>query len=216
MGFFGMGWQEILIIGIAAMVIFGPDRLPELASQAGKALRDLRRMTQDMQGEFERETGVSVRDLKKQVDKEIAGVKSELTGASTTIQNEVTSAKKTVQGASSAASRSTAKSTGSAAATTGSRSTVTAAKSGSSGNVAESSETAPVASKADPLAGVSLLDNVGETPVVRKPAASGVSAAASIRPAAPISSNGSPSSDREQAIQRARSRRLNAGYNQNR
>ncbi len=49
---FGIGPQEIVMIVIAALVIFGPQRLPEIAAQAGKALRDFRRMKDELTGEL--------------------------------------------------------------------------------------------------------------------------------------------------------------------
>lgn len=36
---FGLGWPEVAIIAIAALVIFGPKKIPELGSALGKTLR---------------------------------------------------------------------------------------------------------------------------------------------------------------------------------
>jgi sec-independent protein translocase protein TatA len=36
---FGLGWPEVAIIGIAALVIFGPKKIPEIGSALGKTLR---------------------------------------------------------------------------------------------------------------------------------------------------------------------------------
>jgi sec-independent protein translocase protein TatA len=36
---FGLGWPEVGIIAIAAVLIFGPKRIPELGSALGKTLR---------------------------------------------------------------------------------------------------------------------------------------------------------------------------------
>ncbi len=36
---FGLGWPEIAIIAIVAIVIFGPKRIPELGNALGKTLR---------------------------------------------------------------------------------------------------------------------------------------------------------------------------------
>ncbi len=36
---FGLGWPEIGVIAIAAILIFGPKRIPELGSALGKTLR---------------------------------------------------------------------------------------------------------------------------------------------------------------------------------
>lgn len=36
---FGLGWPEVAIIGIIALVIFGPKKIPEMGSALGKTLR---------------------------------------------------------------------------------------------------------------------------------------------------------------------------------
>lgn len=36
---FGLGWPEIAIIAIVAIVIFGPKRIPEVGKALGKTLR---------------------------------------------------------------------------------------------------------------------------------------------------------------------------------
>jgi sec-independent protein translocase protein TatA len=36
---FGLGWPEVAIIAIAAIIIFGPKKIPELGSALGKTLR---------------------------------------------------------------------------------------------------------------------------------------------------------------------------------
>ena len=38
-GMFGLGWPEVAIIGIIALVIFGPKKIPEMGSALGKTLR---------------------------------------------------------------------------------------------------------------------------------------------------------------------------------
>ncbi|TYB56756.1 Sec-independent protein translocase subunit TatB [Nonomuraea sp. PA05] len=41
---FGLGWMEIGALIVIALLVFGPERLPQAAAQAGKTLRNLRRM----------------------------------------------------------------------------------------------------------------------------------------------------------------------------
>jgi sec-independent protein translocase protein TatA len=36
---FGLGWPEVAIIAVVAIVIFGPKKLPELGNALGKTLR---------------------------------------------------------------------------------------------------------------------------------------------------------------------------------
>ncbi len=51
---FGIGPQELILILVGALIIFGPQRLPEIAAQIGKTIRDVRRMSDDLTGEFQR------------------------------------------------------------------------------------------------------------------------------------------------------------------
>ena len=37
---------KILILAVIALVVFGPDQLPKMAAQAGRALRDVRRLAE--------------------------------------------------------------------------------------------------------------------------------------------------------------------------
>ncbi|MFV0534896.1 MAG: sec-independent translocase [Cumulibacter sp.] len=40
--FSSLGWQEIVVLVLVALFIFGPDRLPGAAKQAGSALKSLK------------------------------------------------------------------------------------------------------------------------------------------------------------------------------
>ncbi len=42
--FFDLSIGKILVLAVIALVVFGPDQLPKLAAQAGRTLRELRRM----------------------------------------------------------------------------------------------------------------------------------------------------------------------------
>lgn len=45
---FGLGIWEIALIGIVALLVLGPDKLPDAARSLGKALNDFRRAGEDM------------------------------------------------------------------------------------------------------------------------------------------------------------------------
>lgn len=59
----GMGWPELLVVGIVAVFVFGPDRLPELARQAGSFLRTVRRMVDSAKNDLAQELGPEFKDL---------------------------------------------------------------------------------------------------------------------------------------------------------
>jgi sec-independent protein translocase protein TatB len=52
---FGLSFGEIAIIAVLALLLLGPERLPEAAKTIGKGLRDFRRATEDLKGQIETE-----------------------------------------------------------------------------------------------------------------------------------------------------------------
>jgi len=61
---FGMGWPELLVIGIVAVFVFGPDRLPDLARQAGRFVRTARQMMDNARNDLSRELGDDFTELR--------------------------------------------------------------------------------------------------------------------------------------------------------
>ena len=59
--FDNLGWAEILILLVLALFVFGPERLPGIAADAGRSLRKARlyvkRMTDDIQSDLGPELG---------------------------------------------------------------------------------------------------------------------------------------------------------------
>ena len=47
-----IGPLEILTVAVLALVVFGPQRLPEIARNIGKAINEVRRMTSEMKSEL--------------------------------------------------------------------------------------------------------------------------------------------------------------------
>jgi len=50
-----LGFGEILIILVLALVLLGPSKLPEAAKQLGKGLREFKKATDDLRQQFEGE-----------------------------------------------------------------------------------------------------------------------------------------------------------------
>lgn len=49
---FGIGMQELAVIFVVALLIFGPKRLPELARSLGKGLAEFRRASNELRRSF--------------------------------------------------------------------------------------------------------------------------------------------------------------------
>ena len=60
---FGVGLPEFAVIALVAVLVFGPDRLPELARQAGRMVRQVRRMANSARDELRAELGPEYADL---------------------------------------------------------------------------------------------------------------------------------------------------------
>ena len=64
MNFLGLGPMELMVILVLALVIFGPGKLPEIAGQVGRVVRDFRRMTGDLSSEFNRTLSLEIEERK--------------------------------------------------------------------------------------------------------------------------------------------------------
>ena len=49
---FGIGGQELIIIGLLFLVIFGPSKLPQMARDLGKLVTEARRSMDEFKGEL--------------------------------------------------------------------------------------------------------------------------------------------------------------------
>ena len=60
---FGVGLPELAVIAFVAVLVVGPDKLPDLARQAGRFLRQVRRMADMARAELRDELGPEYADL---------------------------------------------------------------------------------------------------------------------------------------------------------
>ncbi len=60
---FGVGLQELAVIAFIAVLVVGPDRLPELAQQAGRFLRRMRTYANAARDDLRNELGPEFSDL---------------------------------------------------------------------------------------------------------------------------------------------------------
>jgi sec-independent protein translocase protein TatB len=66
---FDIGWGELVVIGIVALIVFGPKELPGVLRMLGQWMSKVRRMAADFQGQFqEAMREAEMAELKKQVD----------------------------------------------------------------------------------------------------------------------------------------------------
>ena len=74
---FDIGWGELLVIGVVALVAIGPKELPGVLRTVGQWTGKLRRMATEFQNQFhEAMREAELADLKKQVDEMTSEVRS--------------------------------------------------------------------------------------------------------------------------------------------
>lgn len=63
--FNNLGWPEIAVLAVLAMLIFGPERLPKVAADAGRLLRELRRMASGVTNDLRNEMGIDLDEIRR-------------------------------------------------------------------------------------------------------------------------------------------------------
>jgi Tat protein translocase TatB subunit len=75
MNMFGIGFPELIVIMVVALIVVGPSKLPELAKSLGKAFNEFRRMADEVKETLEEEVlkeeekKEDVADLSRENDK---------------------------------------------------------------------------------------------------------------------------------------------------
>jgi sec-independent protein translocase protein TatB len=59
-----MGWPEIGVLLVVGLLVFGPDKLPHMARQAGGFVRQIRQMAENAKNDLGQELGQDFRDLR--------------------------------------------------------------------------------------------------------------------------------------------------------
>lgn len=66
---FDIGWSELVVIGVVALIVIGPKELPSVLRTIGQSLGKVRRMAAEFQGQFnEAMREAEMADIKKSFD----------------------------------------------------------------------------------------------------------------------------------------------------
>lgn len=74
---FGIGMPELIVILVIALIVIGPQKLPDLARSLGKGLAEFKRATEDLKQSVEEE--VKAADEKERIAKEVAAKEAAVT-----------------------------------------------------------------------------------------------------------------------------------------
>src|SRR5690606_34518762 len=75
----GLGWTEMLVIGVVALIFIGPKDLPVVMNRIGKLAGQIRRMGNEFQREINRTTGLDeVRNLRNSITEPLRKTSEEI------------------------------------------------------------------------------------------------------------------------------------------
>ena len=95
---FDIGFSELLVIGVVALIVIGPERLPRVARTIGHLMGRMQRYVADVKADIDRE--VELEELRKMRD----SVQQAATNIETSVQSELNKAETELNQAAKAAS----------------------------------------------------------------------------------------------------------------
>ena len=79
---FDIGFSELLVIGVVALLVIGPERLPRVARTAGHLMGRLQRYVTDVRADIQREMEMEeLRRMRAQVEEAARSIESTVHGA---------------------------------------------------------------------------------------------------------------------------------------
>ena len=99
-----IGIGELVVVFLIALIVIGPDKLPEYARQLGKALSELRKSTSGLNDELRKdvieplnEAAKPLREAVDPVNENMAQIKSDMDRVSRTLNDPTASIKEAVK-----------------------------------------------------------------------------------------------------------------------
>jgi sec-independent protein translocase protein TatB len=87
---FDLGFSELMVVGVVALVVIGPERLPKVARTAGALLGRMQRYVADVKADINREIEASeLKSLKATMDDAASSINSAVAAHASEIEQEI-------------------------------------------------------------------------------------------------------------------------------
>lgn len=97
---FDVSFSELMLIGVIALIVIGPERLPKVARTVGHLLGRAQRYVNDVKSDIQREIDLKeIGDIKGQMEDAARSVKASMDEAQTSLSEPLDEAKKALQDA---------------------------------------------------------------------------------------------------------------------
>lgn len=99
---FDVSFSELMLIGVIALIVIGPERLPKVARTVGHLLGRAQRYVNDVKSDIQREIDLKeIGNIKGQMEEAARSVKASMDETQATISQPLDEAKKALQDAQS-------------------------------------------------------------------------------------------------------------------
>lgn len=86
---FDLGFTEILVIGVVALVVLGPEKMPEVARAAGRFFAKAQSYISQVKGEFERESQLAeIKKLREEIASSAQGLRQSVTDVQSALSQQ--------------------------------------------------------------------------------------------------------------------------------
>ena len=87
---FDIGFSELLVIGLVALIVIGPERLPRVARTLGHLAGRLQRYVNDVKADINREVELDeLRKMKDSVQQAASGIENSVKNGMDSVQSEI-------------------------------------------------------------------------------------------------------------------------------
>lgn len=102
---FDIGFSEMMIVAVVALVVLGPEKLPRVARQAGQWMGKLQRYVADVKSDINRQMQLDeLRSVQTELQDAARSLRSEVDGTVSQLKNDLQSVQSDLAGAGSAGS----------------------------------------------------------------------------------------------------------------
>ena len=96
---FDIGFSELFVIGIVALIVIGPERLPKVARQAGAWMGKLRRYVDDVKSDINRQMELTeLRNLKSQLTDAAKDVEASIGSTVSDVKSSLSDVQSSLEG----------------------------------------------------------------------------------------------------------------------
>ena len=96
---FDIGFSEMVVLAVVALVVIGPERLPKVAKQAGAWMGKLRRYVDDVKSDINRQMELTeLRNLKSQLTDAAKDIETSISSTVSEVQTSFNDVQKSLEG----------------------------------------------------------------------------------------------------------------------